>query len=229
MKELEKIEFKKSPGEWKEIVETVCAFANTEGGKIYIGVSNSGKILGTNIGKSTIEDLTNKIVNNTEPKVYPKISTEKIENKDVIVIDVAKSVDQLVLTFGRPFNPLIAKAFFWIKYIEEVGTGTNKIIDWYTEWGLPEPDFEFTGTSMVVILRKSKLTEEYLATLGLTEQEKKIIEYIKINKRITSGEIQNLFDVTRMTANRYIKKLIELSIVERKGKGKDVYYVFKTK
>ncbi|HAF07122.1 MAG: ATP-dependent DNA helicase [candidate division TA06 bacterium 32_111] len=109
MKESEKIEFKKSPGEWKEIVETVCAFANTEGGKSYIGVSNSGKILGTNIGKSTIEDLTNKIVNNTEPKVYPKISTEKIENKDVIVIDVAKSVTNLFLPLEDHLIPLLQK------------------------------------------------------------------------------------------------------------------------
>src|SRR3989339_2231053 len=51
---------------------------------------------------------------------------------------------------SKPFNPLIARAFFWIKYIEEVGTGTNKIIDWCKGWGLPEPDFEYVGTSVVV-------------------------------------------------------------------------------
>jgi len=46
-----------------------------------------------------------------------------------------------------PRNPSIAKQFFWVKYIKEVGTGTNKIIEWCTDWGLPEPEFEFTGTS----------------------------------------------------------------------------------
>ena len=60
-----------------------------------------------------------------------------------------------------PRNPAIAKQFFWVKYIEEVGTGTNKIIEWCTDWGLPEPEFEFTGTSLVVTFRKSKLTDEY--------------------------------------------------------------------
>ncbi len=34
MRETGKIEFKSSTGEWKEIVETICAFANTDGGKI---------------------------------------------------------------------------------------------------------------------------------------------------------------------------------------------------
>src|SRR3990167_3743089 len=31
---------------------------------------------------------------------------------------------------SKPVNPLIAKAFFWIRYAEEVGTGTNKIVQW---------------------------------------------------------------------------------------------------
>ncbi len=103
-KESETLEFKKSVGEWKEIVETVSAFSNTSGGKIVVGASNSGKILGTRIGKNSIEDLTNKIVTNTDPKVYPKIAVEKIEKKKVIVIQVNESTDKLVLAFGRPFK-----------------------------------------------------------------------------------------------------------------------------
>ncbi|MDL1957616.1 MAG: hypothetical protein LWW95_11330 [Candidatus Desulfofervidus auxilii] len=29
---------------------------------------------------------------------------------------------------SEPFNPLIARVFFWVGYVEEVGTGTNKMI-----------------------------------------------------------------------------------------------------
>ena len=29
---------------------------------------------------------------------------------------------------SEPFNPILARMFFWIRYIEEIGTGTNKII-----------------------------------------------------------------------------------------------------
>ena len=36
--ETETLEFKKSTGEWKEIIETVSAFANTKGGMILIGI-----------------------------------------------------------------------------------------------------------------------------------------------------------------------------------------------
>lgn len=104
LKEAENIEFKNSPGEWKEIVETISAFSNASGGKIFIGISNSGKLTGIKIGKDTIEDLTNKIITNTDPKVYPKISIEKVEDKDILVIEANESSDKLVLAFGRPFK-----------------------------------------------------------------------------------------------------------------------------
>ena len=48
--ESEITEFKKSTGEWKEIIETVSAFSNTRGGEIYIGINNSGKVNGVEIG-----------------------------------------------------------------------------------------------------------------------------------------------------------------------------------
>jgi len=36
--ESETLEFKKSTGEWKEVIETISAFANTRGGVILTGI-----------------------------------------------------------------------------------------------------------------------------------------------------------------------------------------------
>ncbi len=102
--ESEIIEFKESTGEWKEIIETISAFSNTEGGKIIIGISKSGKLLCVEVGKDTIERLTNQISQNTDPKIHPRISIEKIKDKPIIIIEVKESSDHLVLAFGRPFK-----------------------------------------------------------------------------------------------------------------------------
>jgi ATP-dependent DNA helicase RecG len=99
-----KLEFKKSVGEWKEIVETISAFANTEGGQILVGISKSAKSFGVEIGKGTIERLTNQISLNIDPKIHPRITVEKIGKKQIIVIEVRESSDHLVLAFGRPFK-----------------------------------------------------------------------------------------------------------------------------
>jgi ATP-dependent DNA helicase RecG len=96
------VEWKKSTALINEIIETAAAFANTEGGRIFIGVAPNGEIIGVQIGKGTIENLANQISQHTDPKVMPKISIKKIDSKDVIVVDVKASLDRLVLAYGRP-------------------------------------------------------------------------------------------------------------------------------
>jgi len=128
---------------------------------------------------------------------------------------------------SEPFNPLIARIFFWVGYVEEVGTGTNKIIKWCKEWELPEPEFKIKTNNIVVIFRKSKLTEEYLNTLGLSDKEREIIEMLKQRGKITSSDIQRKYEVSRDTANRWLNKLLDLNLMERKGKGKSIYYILK--
>ena len=130
---------------------------------------------------------------------------------------------------SEPFNPLLARIFFWVGYVEEVGTGTNKMIKWCQEWGLPEPEFEVRENNIVVIFRKSKLTDEYLDSLDLSAREKEIIWLLKERKKITSSDVQKRYNVSRDTANRWLNKLLRLNLIERKGRGKAVYYVLKEK
>lgn len=102
--ESEITEFKKSTGEWKEIIETISAFSNTGGGEILVGINNSGEVKGVEIGKNTFEDLTNKIKENTDPEIYPLITTRIINNKTIMAIRIKESNDHLVLAFGRPYK-----------------------------------------------------------------------------------------------------------------------------
>jgi ATP-dependent DNA helicase RecG len=66
--ESETVEWKRSPGEWKEIVETCAAFATSRGGTIYVGIGPNGDRVGVQIGQGTLEDLANKIAQNTNPR-----------------------------------------------------------------------------------------------------------------------------------------------------------------
>ena len=102
--ESETVEFKKSTGEWKEIIETISAFANTKGGIILVGIDKKKKICSVSVGKGTVEDLTNKILNNTEPKIYPEIGIQTLNKKKVIYIKTEAYPYDVVLSFGKPFK-----------------------------------------------------------------------------------------------------------------------------
>ena len=98
-----KIEFKPSLSDMDRITEIVCSFANAKGGIILIGISDNGKIRGVDIGKQTIERLTNTIVDNLDPKIYPDINPLKIDKKNIILINTKESSDKPHLAFGKPF------------------------------------------------------------------------------------------------------------------------------
>ena len=46
-----------------------------------------------------------------------------------------------------PNNPLLAESLYLARYIEKVGSGTQRMIELCAEAGLPEPDFEERAAS----------------------------------------------------------------------------------
>ena len=60
MAESQNIEWKES---WRdEYLKWICGFANAHGGKIYIGVNDSGEVVGISDSKKLLEDIPNKII-----------------------------------------------------------------------------------------------------------------------------------------------------------------------
>jgi len=100
--ESDRVEWKQSLGEWKEIVETCAAFATARGGTIYAGVTSDGTRCGVQIGKGTLEDLANKIKQNTDPPQFPAIEMAEARMPVPLLIRVDESPIKPVWAFGRP-------------------------------------------------------------------------------------------------------------------------------
>ena len=121
-------------------------------------------------------------------------------------------------------NPLIGKCFFLIKYIEQWGTGTNRIIKECLSHGLPEPLFEEFSGSFVVTIRKYRINEEVLEEL--TDRQRKIVSYLREHKKITRKEGVELLKLSKDTVIRELSELQRRNLVKRFGRGKNVYYSF---
>jgi ATP-dependent DNA helicase RecG len=65
---------------------------------------NTGDLLGVSIGKDTLEALTNTIQQQTDPKVFPSLTTTEIEGKTILVLQVDESPIKPVLVQGRGFR-----------------------------------------------------------------------------------------------------------------------------
>jgi ATP-dependent DNA helicase RecG len=102
--ESEIVEWKRSFGEWKEIVIAVAAMASHHGGHICIGVEPTGAVRGVQVGKGTLEDLANKIAQNTSPRLIPGIASLERAGKKLVVVSIAEGTTKPVYAFDRPYR-----------------------------------------------------------------------------------------------------------------------------
>jgi ATP-dependent DNA helicase RecG len=87
LQESQTIEFKES---WRdEFLKTVYAFANTDGGTLYIGINDKGVVVGVDNIKKLMDDLPNKIMNAFVITVDIKVGSEN--GKQFVKMTVPKS------------------------------------------------------------------------------------------------------------------------------------------
>ena len=91
----------------KDILKTVIAFANTSGGKIYIGIDDDGKVLGVQKLDTDILKLSNSIRDSIKPDItlFTSILVEKIDSNDVIVVEVQKGASSPYYLTDKGIRP----------------------------------------------------------------------------------------------------------------------------
>ncbi|GFI17505.1 hypothetical protein IMSAGC009_02677 [Lachnospiraceae bacterium] len=83
--ETEILEFKKSTGELKEAMYSICAILNKhQHGELYFGVKPDGTLVGQIVTEESLREVSQKIGNFIEPKIYPEINKVVIDGKECI-------------------------------------------------------------------------------------------------------------------------------------------------
>lgn len=125
-----------------------------------------------------------------------------------------------------PFNPLLAESLYLTRYIERVGSGTQRMIELCREAGLREPDFELRHQGFFVItLWRDWLTPDVLARFHLNERKRGAIQFLKTYGKITNSQYQEKFSVAKRTASLDLAELVSAGLIDREGStGKGVQY-----
>ena len=86
------IEYKvEMPKKSEKYMKTVVAFANGRGGRIVFGVDDKTlNIVGMNPDTifQTMDTITNAISDSCEPKIYPDVTLQSIDDKTIIVVEI---------------------------------------------------------------------------------------------------------------------------------------------
>src|SRR5665648_67655 len=89
-KESDKVELKRELND--SFKKEVIAFANTDGGMIYIGIDDDGEIVGISDSTREMEAISNMIGDGIHPdlRMFTTVNLRKIEGKEIIVIEVLR-------------------------------------------------------------------------------------------------------------------------------------------
>ena len=107
-KESELVELKKITSELNEGIISIVSMLNKNGkGTLYFGIKNNGDAIGQMISDNTLRDISRKIYEDINPKIYPSI--HEIENMPGVI----------EINFIGQDNPYSAQGKFYIRTSDE--------------------------------------------------------------------------------------------------------------
>ena len=215
--ETEILEFKKSTGEIKEAMYSICAMLNKhQHGELYFGVKNDGTPVGQDVSEETLRLVSHRIGVAIKPVIYPEVNKVIIDGKECVHVkfdgnqtpyfafgvakirvadeDVTMSPEQittLILKTGRDGNRwenLVSN-----KTIHDVD---EELLKWYTNKANEAGRIAISYTNKETILNQLELTNgDYLLNAGKALFCDDLIQDIQMaifatTERLTFNDIQ---------------------------------------
>lgn len=97
------VEFKANPSPAADIARTVCAFLNREGGTVFCGVDDNGKLVGIENAEQERIALERALQAAISPTALFTLSVELISGRPIIVIEVPEGKDRPYVSNGAVF------------------------------------------------------------------------------------------------------------------------------
>lgn len=200
-REIIRLEFKEAatalPG---NLFETICAMLNREGGDILLGIDGNGNISGVNDGAvfKMVTDLIN--LSNNPHGEGP--------------IDPANFVP-------FPKNPLIAKFFIQLGWVEELGSGiltTTRLMKEYAGKGKAVFIEGWTFKTIIPLPDRKAIAISDTISDTVKERLSKAVKLLLTYPGLKVNELVEKLEVSERTAKRDLEKI--RALVEYRGSKK---------
>lgn len=128
-----------------------------------------------------------------------------------------------------PYNPNIARGFFWAGYIETWGRGIEKICDACDAYGSPRPEYTVYPEDIMVMFKAKEMPKTVPVADGddvekrpeTTEKTtEKIINCIENNPQITTAELSKYCNLTVDGINWQLRQMKQKGLIRRVGPDK---------
>lgn len=193
--EHQQLDFKFGITDSKKIARSLAAFANTDGGKLLVGVKDNGSIAGVRSDEEYyMIDAASQLY--TKPNVFFEVKQHIIDGKKVLEINIPKSKN-------KPHSA-------------PTPTGEYKVY-------IRVKDQNLLANIILLNVWKRENTNQGIM-LRFSDKEKILFEFLEENAEITLSKFCKIALITRNKAQRIITDLIILKLLKMRTTEKSAFY-----
>lgn len=211
--ETQTVEYKQT---WRDdFLKEICAFANSQGGTLYVGIADNGEVVGVEHPHKLQEDIPNK------PHL---VEGNYLKRAAALLFHAAPEKFITGKHGSRPHNPDIAATFFRAGEVEAWGQGIERIQTYCADNNCPAPEWRFDGAGIwTVFYNKTnsnsgekgrdksgeKTTEKSRGKgrgKGREKSREKILQLIIMDTHITYEELASSLNISIKSIEKHIKK-----------------------
>jgi predicted HTH transcriptional regulator len=193
--ESQRLDFKYCISDSRKIARTLSAFANTDGGKLLIGVRDNGSIAGVRSDEEyyMIETASSLFC---RPEVPVRITQHTTEGKTVLEVEVEKG----------PQRPYEAKGEDgkWLAYFRK---GDQNLL---------------ANSVLLRLWRQGESKTGVLIRFG--KPEKQLLEYLKNNPSVTVSAFRKMARIPPFRAEKIIVNLLLCDVIQMEASEKGISY-----
>ncbi|MCX6143892.1 MAG: putative DNA binding domain-containing protein [Ignavibacteriales bacterium] len=196
------LEFKRKVSSPAKIARALVAFANTKGGTILFGVDDDKTIVGVESEKTEAEmiEIAGKV--HCEPPIEPAIEIVSYRGKDVIVVTIEESAEK-----------------------------PHRLVDQESESDDPESkvlirvkDKTVVASKEVVKILQSESPDAPPMRISIGETERRLLDYLDGNERITVRQVGKLVNISDRRASRLLIQLVRAGVLRIHTHEKEDFY-----
>jgi ATP-dependent DNA helicase RecG len=110
------------------------------------------------------------------------------------------------------------------KYIEQFGTGIQRILADCHAQQLPEPDFRVQGHAFRAIFMPGKVEVGSETDVERTDRQNKALTYVRQHGRMTRAQYGEISGLPVHTAKRELARMVKAGLIVRRGGGRSYWY-----
>ncbi|MGC1307736.1 MAG: ATP-binding protein [Phormidesmis sp.] len=149
-----------------------------------------------------------------------------------MILSIGKSSRATSLFYG------IVAVFKELGYVEQWGSGIQRMRAACLAWGLAEPRIREKGDFVDVEFYRpgfeaGEVEPESIGKVSegigrVSENEQRILDYLEVQQSITSKTVESLVGVKEARARRILKEMTNRGLIEKRGGGRSTHYIRNT-